>query len=250
MTTDPVDVLKEVTSKLQGTLKDETGVAVSNGEIEIINVKDQSIFTVDLDENGGFSLSLDDGEYKVTAINLNNGNGEVIPMQLSFSVQGGRLIVNGVTQDTLNLQLPQPNFIGQLKNSEQNLGDSIIYLLSNYLPDFYRSLIVNTDGNGNFSQRLGDGNYSITGIDTPNDFVPSYKDFEVINGITSFDFSTFDIDAIEGNVQGVVRTDDGLLFKGGGLLDITNTDNGDWYSASVNSAGAIWNRFARWKLHN
>ena len=24
---------------------------------------------------------------------------------------------------------------------------------------------------------------------------------------------------------------------GGGLLDITKTDNGDWYSASVNSAG-------------
>ena len=237
LTTDPVDVLKEVTSKLQGTLKDETGVAVSNGEIVIINVKDQSRFTVGLDENGGFPLSLDDGEYKVTAINLNNGNGEVIPMQLSFSVQGGRLIVNDVTQDTLNLQLPQPNFIGQLKNSEQNLGNSIIYLLSNYLPNSSRSLNVHTDENGNFSQRLGDGNYSITGIDTPNDYVPSYKDFEVIDGISSFDFSTFDIDAIEGNVQGVVRTDDGLLFIGGGFLDIIKTDNGDWYSASVNSAG-------------
>ena len=140
LTTDPVDVLKEVTSKLQGTLKDENGAAVSNGEIVIINVKDQSRFTVGLDENGGFPLSLDDGEYKVTEINLNNGNGEVIPMQLSFSVQGGRLIVNGATQDTLNLQLPQPNFIGQLKNSEQNLGNSIIYLLSNILPNYSRSL--------------------------------------------------------------------------------------------------------------
>ena len=68
LTTDPVDVLKEVTSKLQGTLKDEDGVAVSNGEIVIINVKDQSRFTVALDENGEFPLSLDDGEYKVTAI--------------------------------------------------------------------------------------------------------------------------------------------------------------------------------------
>ena len=57
------------------------------------------------------------------------------------------------------------------------------------------------------------GNYSITGIDTPNDYVPSYKDFEVTDGITSIDFSTFDIDAIEGNVQGVVRTEDGLLFS-------------------------------------
>ena len=237
LTTDPVDVLKEVTSKLQGTLKDKDGVAVSNGEIVIINVKDQSRFTVGLDENGEFPLSLDDGEYKVTAINLNNGNGEVILMQLSFSVQGGRLIVNGVTQDKLNLQLPQPNFIGQLKNSEQNLGNSIIYLLSNFLPDSSLGLNVYTDENGNFSQRLGDGKYSITGIDTPYDFVPSYKDFEVIDGISSFDFSNFYIDAIEGNVQGVVRTEGGLVFTGGGLLDIKKTDDGDWYSASVNSAG-------------
>ena len=77
---------------------------------------------------------------RLLAINLNNGNGEVIPMQLSFSVQGGRLIVNSETQDTLNLQLPKPNFIGQLKNSEQNLGNSIIYLLSNFLPDSSRGL--------------------------------------------------------------------------------------------------------------
>ena len=110
-------------------------------------------------------------------------------------------------------------------------------MLSKFLPDFSRGLIVYTDENGNFSQRLGDGNYSITGIDTPNDYVPSYKDFEVTDGITSFDFSTFDIGAIEGNVQGVVRTENGLVFIGGGLLDIINTDTGDWYSASVNSAG-------------
>ena len=112
--------------------------AVSNGEIVIINVNDQSNLLVVLDENGGFPLSLEDGEYKVTAINLNNGNGEVIPMQLSFSVQGGRLIVNGQPQDTLNLQLPKPNFIGQLKNSVQNVGNSFIYLLSNDLPNSSR----------------------------------------------------------------------------------------------------------------
>ena len=45
--------LKEVTPKLQGSILDENGVAVSNGEIVIINVNDQNTFTVDLDENGG-----------------------------------------------------------------------------------------------------------------------------------------------------------------------------------------------------
>ena len=50
----------------------KTGAVVSNGDIVIINVKDQSRFTVTLDENGEFPLSLDDGEYMVTEIKLDN----------------------------------------------------------------------------------------------------------------------------------------------------------------------------------
>ena len=66
-----------------------------------------------------YSLSLDDGEYKVTSINQDNSNGGTIPMNVSFNVQDGNLIVNDEPQEELNLNLPKPNFIGQLKNSAQ-----------------------------------------------------------------------------------------------------------------------------------
>ena len=41
-------------------------------------------------------------------------NDERIPMQRSFSVQDGVLMVDGAVQERLNLQLPQSNFNGQL----------------------------------------------------------------------------------------------------------------------------------------
>ena len=46
----------------------------------------------EIDGNGQFSLRLPDGEYKVTAINQND---ERIPMQRSFSVLDGALMVDG-----------------------------------------------------------------------------------------------------------------------------------------------------------
>ena len=60
------------------------------------------------------------------------------------------------------------------------------------------------------------GKYFITGVDTPNDSVQLNREFEVIGGETSIKFNTFDINAIEGNVQGVVKTEGDVLFKGGG----------------------------------
>ena len=101
------------------------------------------------------------------------------------------------------MQLPQSNFKGQLLQLGEPLADSIIYMLSNYGPDQSSSFPIMTDGDGYFSERLGDGSYSITGIDTPFQYVEFYQEFEVINGTTSIDFSTLEVS--EGNVQGLVQ---------------------------------------------
>ena len=161
----------------------------------------------EIDGNGQFSLRLQDGEYKVTAINHND---ERIPMQRSFSVKDGALIVDGAVQERLNLQLPQSNFKGQLLQLGEPLADSTIYMLSNYGPDKTSSFPILTDGNGYFSERLGDGSYLITGIDTPFQYVEYYKEFEVINGTTSIDFSTLEVS--EGNVQGLVQDVNGKTY--------------------------------------
>ena len=96
------------------------------------------------------------------------------------------------------------------------------------------SFPILTDGNGYFSERLGDGSYLITVLDTPFQYVEFYQEFEVINGITSIDFSTLEVS--EGNVQGLVQDVDGKAYGDGGFLEILDT-NGDWYYADVTSNG-------------
>ena len=187
---------------VKGTVVDDEGTPINGGKIGIIEMNNAEAYSRywELDGNGQFSLRLPDGEYKVTAINHND---ERIPMQRSFSVQDGALMVDGAVQERLNLQLPQSNFNGQLLQLGEPLADSIIYMLSNYGPDKTSSFPIMTDGNGYFSERLGDGSYLITGMDTPFQYVEFYKEFEVINGITSIDFSTFELS--KGNVQGIVQ---------------------------------------------
>ena len=191
---------------VKGTVIDDQGTPISGGKIGIIEMNNEEAYSRywELDGNGQFSLRLPDGEYKVTAISHND---ERIPMQRSFSVQDGVLMVDGAVQERLNLQLPQSNFNGQLLQLGEPLADSIIYMLSNYGPDQSSSFPIMTDGNGYFSERLGDGSYLITGIDTPFQYVEYYQEFEVINGTTSIDFSTLEVS--ESNVQGLVQDVDG-----------------------------------------
>ena len=119
---------------VKGTVIDDQGTPISGGKIGIIEMNNEEAYSRywEIDGNGQFSLRLPDGEYKVTAISHND---ERIPMQRSFSVQDGVLMVDGAVQERLNLQLPQSNFNGQLLQLGEPLADSIIYMLSNYGPD-------------------------------------------------------------------------------------------------------------------
>ena len=78
---------------------------------------------------------------------------------------------------------------------------------SSWYQSYLQQYFVYTDWDGFFSHRLGDGKYEITGIDTPLQYVEFYKEFEVINGTTSIDFSTLEIS--EGNVQGTRSGENG-----------------------------------------
>ena len=187
-------------------------------------------------ENGAFSLSLPDGEYMVTGIDPDRNTivDKIIPMQVSFSVQNGLLVVNNNVTESLNLQLPGLNFTGQLFEFKQPLGNIFIYLESKLVQDHYFDFVVETDGNGNFSERLGDGIYGITGIDILNhyQYVEFYKEFEVRDGAVSIKFP-LEI------IYGLVQTQDESPYSGGGKLDIQDS-NGDYYSADVNSNGEFF----------
>ena len=151
-------------------------------------------------------------------------------MQVSFSVQNGRLVVNN-TSENLNLKLPGFNFKDQLFQFGRRLGNILIYLESRLVQDNSFDFVVETDGNGYFSERLGDGSYGITGIDIFNhdQYVEFYKEFEVKDGVVSIKFP-LEI------IYGLVQTQNESPYVGGGILDIQDS-NGDYYSAVVNSNG-------------
>ena len=78
-------------------------------------------------------------------------------------MQDGALIVDGAVQERLNIQLPKPNFTGQLVDAGQPVEDHLFTLLSPIIPNQLSGFSVVTDEEGNFSHRLGDGRYAITG---------------------------------------------------------------------------------------
>jgi hypothetical protein len=220
-----------------GVITDENGVAISGGQIGIFDVNDEETYSHYwvIDENGRFSLNLPDGEYKVTGITQDQADNRIIPLQISFSVQEGVLIVDGAVQEHLNIQLPKPNFTGQLVDAGQPVEGASIYFLSPIIPNYDLAFTVVTDEEGNFSQRLGDGIYAITGVSTDDMYFDIYIEFEVVNGIPSIDFSLFDVGAVQGNVQGQVQTKNGSAFEGGGHLDIVGS--GERYDATLNGVG-------------
>ena len=220
-----------------GVITDENGAPISGGQIGIFDVNDEETYSHYwvIDENGRFSLNLPDGEYKVTGITQDQADNRIIPLQISFSVQEGVLIVDGAVQEHLNIQLPQPNFTGQLVDAGQPVEGASIYFLSPIIPNYDLAFTVVTDEEGNFSQRLGDGIYAITGVSTDDMYFDIYIEFEVVNGIPSIDFSLFDVGAVQGNVQGQVQTKNGSAFEGGGLLDIVGS--GERYDATLNGVG-------------
>lgn len=222
-----------------GMVQDEYGVAIGSGNIAIIDINDEEIYNHywDIDDTGTFSMKLANGDYKITGINQDDADYRFIPMQLPFSVREGQLYIEGEVQESFSLTLPESNFNGQLLQLGFPLANSMIYLLSEMVPNHFRSFAVITDHRGYFTRRLGDGNYIITGIDTLSQYVPNYLEFEISNNIPSIDLSTFDIGGVRGNVQGLVQTKSGASIEGGSILYLEEEISGEWFGVDVTLTG-------------
>jgi hypothetical protein len=104
------------------------------------------------DENGNFELGLPDGEYNVLSVK----QGNEIPVNMVFEISGGKLLVNGVAQEFLQVKLQPITLKGVI--SFEGLDPARIYIqvLNTDSKQFYNTI---TDANGHFELRLPDGNY-------------------------------------------------------------------------------------------
>ena len=88
------ELVIDLTAKQEGNIEGSIE-GVNGGQIGIIDLNDPDPYTQYwvIDDSGQFSLELPDGDYMVAAINPNNTGTKLIPMQVSFSVQNGGLVI-------------------------------------------------------------------------------------------------------------------------------------------------------------
>lgn len=157
-----------------------------------------------VDGYGNFSMKLPDGKYKV----LNAySQGETIPVnQLQFSVINGELYINGTKEASLIVHSIPVNVTGTLMDGDVPLSNTNINITNK---NTHSWMGTTTDGNGGFTLRLPDGEYSVESIwSQTNSNIRMDIDFSIVNGnlfVDGVQKSTFDLIVPPVSLNGVVN---------------------------------------------
>ena len=222
-----------------GKVIDHNHLPIADGNIELYFLdRDYYSYNLNLNENGEFTGRLADGNYRIVAVNNYDPDYEYIPTFIDFSIHEGVLTVNGEVQDSITIQTPQPNFIGQLTRVGEILNNSSIDISYNITSNHSRGFVIDTDENGYFSNRLSDGSYTIESVQTQGESIQLDIQFDVIDGVPSIDFSQFDINLL-GNlerVQGTIVDETGNTITYGSV-GVWNPQTSHYFYANVNENG-------------
>ena len=139
-------------------------------------------YYVTTDANGQFSLRYPDGDYQIVEVS-DSTNYEDYLMNTAFNITDGKIFINGVEQSSLFLQVADPNFYGQVVDGGVPM-DAVVGIVNT---DTGQYALTYTDGDGNYSFRLPNGNYLIEYVaqNESNHFKVINKPFTVENGVVS-----------------------------------------------------------------
>ncbi len=221
---------------IAGKLVDENGTPIPNKDIDLNQLVDghyAAQFTAHSDENGEFHLRYPDGDYNAYETWVGEENRQTL-LDIPFSINAGKLLVNGVEQDQLVLKIPPINIAGQLVDGENVLADTWLGLsMEKENGGFGTSL--KTDENGHFAGRLPDGSYQINNVNTNSMYRQLKIKFDVVDGQPSIDFSRFDINMVTGNVTGAISSEAGAVANA--EVEIMNQNTYNYTSVTTNSNG-------------
>ena len=110
-----IDLSGEQDLNVKGSIKDENG-KLANVDITIKNVDTGEYFYSSTNENGDFGLQLDDGQYKIELVVVDEALNTPIYLDKMFSVENGKLQVAGVETELLDVTLPPFSLNVQLVN--------------------------------------------------------------------------------------------------------------------------------------
>jgi Leucine-rich repeat (LRR) protein len=156
---------------VKGKLVDENGQNIAGGYIDVDS--GYQGHTVKTNLEGQFGLRLVDGLYKVSYVY--NGK-EGVTLNIPFEIIEGKLYVNGVLKETLEVGLPPVTFKGSIKNSDNTPATSGYIHLFDYKNSKWYDSKMNSDGT--FSGRFPDGDFMIYRY---NDILLNHR-FSIVNG--------------------------------------------------------------------
>ena len=93
-----IDLSGEQDLNVKGSIKDENG-KVANVDISFKNVDTGEYFYSSTNENGDFGLQLDDGQYKIELVVVDEALNTPIYLDKTFSVENGKLQVQGLKRN-------------------------------------------------------------------------------------------------------------------------------------------------------
>ncbi|MFC0560153.1 carboxypeptidase-like regulatory domain-containing protein [Halalkalibacter alkalisediminis] len=203
---------------------------------------EEEIFVISSKNNGQFTAALSDGNYYMWGVLVNGG---YYRYDLSFSVVGKDLYVNGEQESSLTVMLPENRYKGIVRDNSKPLSGADI-ILEEVIDedDYYFEFIqaVTTNNKGEFQLReLPDGEYSLSIADKTY-YAWDYQRFTVVDGNIFVDgkqVSVLDAKIPTISLKGTVY--DGKNPLTYGYIDIEQLDEDgytkDYFGAAVDQKG-------------
>jgi archaellum component FlaF (FlaF/FlaG flagellin family) len=166
---------------LKGKVVNTDGAVITNAGITIQRVEgDIKHYYKNLDATGQFDMRLPDGNYQVNNITLHEDR-TYYPLNIRFTISGGKLVMNGVQQDFLTVTLSQQyTFEMFVKDDGKPVVDATVFW---GVKGANGSRGYDTDANGKITIQAENGEYHIRMAFLSNyDYVPMYIDFSIIDG--------------------------------------------------------------------
>jgi Leucine-rich repeat (LRR) protein len=156
---------------VKGKLIGDNGQTVSNTYIQIDNgYQSSSVLT---NSEGQFGYRLENGTYRVSYVSFGS---EGVMLNIPFEIKEGKLYVNGVLKDNLEVGIPPITFKGSIKDSDDSPVNSGYLSLFDYKNRKWYNARINSDGT--FYGRFSDGNFLVY---MTNNILLNHT-FSIVNG--------------------------------------------------------------------
>ncbi|WP_332696339.1 MSCRAMM family protein [Halalkalibacter lacteus] len=203
---------------------------------------EDEVFIVSSKNNGQFSESLPDGNYYMWGVLVDGG---YYRYDLSFSVDGKDLYVNGDKESSLTITLPENRYKGLVRDSSKAVPGAEVFLEEvidedDYYFEFIQTVTANNKGEFQLRE-LPDGEYSLSVFDQTY-YAWDYQRFTIVDGNISVDgneISVLDLEIPAISLMGTVY--DGKKPLNYGYVEIEQLDEDgytkDYFGASVDQKG-------------